>query len=650
MARRQLGATESNSKDATTKGYVDALVATHAFAALTAAATLAADTTYLVDATSAGFTLTLPTSPANRSVIELTRIDTASANTVNIAPGGTNTLSGTSPYVLRPGMAITVIYRNSTGTWHLLSNLVGGMSGIDGPTSSPTGNTLMVRDSNGRTQNADPASAQDSATKAYVDRVPRYKGAWSAASDYHSGDIVIQNDRMYQANTDLSSAAPTQTYVGSSGATNTTAKTTTTTVALPTGSVAGDYILISMALHNVPASSTVATDLTAPAYATVLQRQAISGFTNTMCGVAALCSYKLVAADITAGQLVMPTQSAANNAAGSYLDVVLTNIRGANSIAASTVSAVTTGTGTPVSRASTAFAAGSASFTLWFLATNYNSLTSSAPTFSPAATVGTFTQQAGGNNRGSAVVGVGSGGIAAAETLGITISSASVTWGAQVLAAEATYVNVFDSSQWTLIPELIPPGVVHMYAAAWNAIPEGWLLCDGTIYNIVTYPDLGAALVGIYGGDGSTTFAVPNFASKVPRGVWPITAINNTGGSDSHTHADTFVAPAHTHTTGAHTHDLLDTVGFAEVDVTTGGTILIKRQAPAFTYSQTAGGTAAAASSGTANASAGLTGRTSSITSGASASGSASSTTMTGAVSSTTQVPAYTALAFIIKT
>jgi hypothetical protein len=170
MARQQLGVAESAAKDDATKAYVDAVISPRSFAAVSANATLSGSTTYLVSGGASGtITLTLPTSPSNGSVIDLTRIDSNSGGTVNVVPGGTNTLSVGNPFVLRPGMGIRLIYRNSTGTWQAVLSLIANLSGLDGPTSSNTVSTLVSRDSAGRTQFVDPSAAQDAATKNYVD-------------------------------------------------------------------------------------------------------------------------------------------------------------------------------------------------------------------------------------------------------------------------------------------------------------------------------------------------------------------------------------------------------------------------------------------------------------------------------------------------
>jgi len=40
--------------------------------------------------------------------------------------------------------------------------------------------------------------------------------------------------------------------------------------------------------------------------------------------------------------------------------------------------------------------------------------------------------------------------------------------------------------------------------------PPGWLLCDGAILNIQSYSALFSLIGAKFGGNGTTTFAVPN--------------------------------------------------------------------------------------------------------------------------------------------
>lgn len=49
--------------------------------------------------------------------------------------------------------------------------------------------------------------------------------------------------------------------------------------------------------------------------------------------------------------------------------------------------------------------------------------------------------------------------------------------------------------------------------------PEGWLLCDGTLYSINQYTPLYILLGTTYGGDGKNTFGVPNLQGRTVIGV-----------------------------------------------------------------------------------------------------------------------------------
>lgn len=47
-------------------------------------------------------------------------------------------------------------------------------------------------------------------------------------------------------------------------------------------------------------------------------------------------------------------------------------------------------------------------------------------------------------------------------------------------------------------------------------VPRPYLLCDGSIYNFSDYPYLAKRLLGAFGGNGITTFAVPDLGGRVP--------------------------------------------------------------------------------------------------------------------------------------
>ncbi len=60
-------------------------------------------------------------------------------------------------------------------------------------------------------------------------------------------------------------------------------------------------------------------------------------------------------------------------------------------------------------------------------------------------------------------------------------------------------------------------GEVRLFAG--DFVPRGWLLCDGRQYHAITYPPLFSVLGGRYGGDGRSTFAVPDLRGRAPIGT-----------------------------------------------------------------------------------------------------------------------------------
>jgi microcystin-dependent protein len=100
---------------------------------------------------------------------------------------------------------------------------------------------------------------------------------------------------------------------------------------------------------------------------------------------------------------------------------------------------------------------------------------------------------------------------------------------------------------------LVPTGTIIMWPS--SAIPGDWKLCDGSAILRSTY----ATLYGIIGvtfgsGNGTTTFNLPNYTDRMPRGVGAA-ALGGTGGSAdaivvSHTHTatSTVADPGHNHT------------------------------------------------------------------------------------------------------
>ena len=113
---------------------------------------------------------------------------------------------------------------------------------------------------------------------------------------------------------------------------------------------------------------------------------------------------------------------------------------------------------------------------------------------------------------------------------------------------------------------IIPTGCVWMFGM--SNMPAGWLLCDGRNNLLITdYPNLYAAIGNRFGGDGVTTFGVPNLIDRFPVGSSPSKPIGAVGGSSvkaiavanlpPHTHAiDHNHQARNTSSAGTHDHNV----------------------------------------------------------------------------------------------
>lgn len=72
----------------------------------------------------------------------------------------------------------------------------------------------------------------------------------------------------------------------------------------------------------------------------------------------------------------------------------------------------------------------------------------------------------------------------------------------------------------------LPIGGIMMYGG--STAPTSWLTCDGSIKAIATYPALFSAIGAAFGGDGITTFSVPDYRGRSPIGIGTGTATGAT--------------------------------------------------------------------------------------------------------------------------
>lgn len=90
-----------------------------------------------------------------------------------------------------------------------------------------------------------------------------------------------------------------------------------------------------------------------------------------------------------------------------------------------------------------------------------------------------------------------------------------------------TLLSVLDNRFARIVAEInnisatagaVQIGMVIPWSGSSGSVPSNYLICDGTVYNIVDYPDLGALLGSTYGGNGTTTFGVPDLRGRVVAG------------------------------------------------------------------------------------------------------------------------------------
>ena len=131
-------------------------------------------------------------------------------------------------------------------------------------------------------------------------------------------------------------------------------------------------------------------------------------------------------------------------------------------------------------------------------------------------------------------------------------------YGQLLVATDGTISNISLETLQELINKTVdakidsgianPVGTVISYITGENA-PAGYLKCDGTVYNISEYKALADAIkdgfgsYNYYGGDGTTTFAVPDLRGEFLRGTGTNSHQNNGDGSNVGTHQDATILP-----------------------------------------------------------------------------------------------------------
>lgn len=143
-----------------------------------------------------------------------------------------------------------------------------------------------------------------------------------------------------------------------------------------------------------------------------------------------------------------------------------------------------------------------------------------------------------------------------------------------------------------------PVGAVIMMSG--NEAPKHYLKCDGTVYNIADYPELAAFYArsqgscNFYGGNGTTTFAVPDLRGEFLRGTGTNSHTNNGNGANVGVHQDATQYPkiaewANTDVGFAGLNGVNSGIRYSDSDVNTSETTRIWKKMTVSSTGSTAG-------------------------------------------------------------
>jgi microcystin-dependent protein len=105
------------------------------------------------------------------------------------------------------------------------------------------------------------------------------------------------------------------------------------------------------------------------------------------------------------------------------------------------------------------------------------------------------------------------------------------------------------------------PFLSEIKLISFNFPPKGWAFCNGQLLPINQNQALFSLLGTTYGGNGQTTFALPDFRGRMPIHMGNGHTLGERSGAESHTVTQSQM-PAHTHVlTGASTHDSASAAG-----------------------------------------------------------------------------------------
>lgn len=122
------------------------------------------------------------------------------------------------------------------------------------------------------------------------------------------------------------------------------------------------------------------------------------------------------------------------------------------------------------------------------------------------------------------------------RSMGVAAAAA----GAGVVATQA------GAADEPVAPAGMDPYVGEIAIFPYTFEPMGWMRCDGRLLPISQYSALFSLLGTQYGGNGTTTFAIPNLTGRFPLGADASHPNGQTGGAETITLTQQQV-PLHTH-------------------------------------------------------------------------------------------------------
>jgi len=114
------------------------------------------------------------------------------------------------------------------------------------------------------------------------------------------------------------------------------------------------------------------------------------------------------------------------------------------------------------------------------------------------------------------------------------------------LAGGTLFSNVRNAFAAPAATQAYQPFVGELSIVGFNFAPVGWALCDGTLLTIVSNTALFSLLGTFYGGDGISTFALPDLRGRFPMCLSPSYPVGGFGGEATHT-LNVNEIPAHAH-------------------------------------------------------------------------------------------------------